>query len=180
VSASPDEYSEAPEVFRAAQGEQLTTGRPLTKAAMMALQQNVPAAIGFDELCGLAQARLGAHHVASGDDRKALASDMLQCFAAGVVELHSIQLPFVIQAGARPVASAVAALQAGRGTQVTNLRHESIAIDDEARRLLPMLTGHRTEQELATLAWPGEPEQVALGKLRQALLRLGRRALLAG
>jgi methyltransferase-like protein/2-polyprenyl-3-methyl-5-hydroxy-6-metoxy-1,4-benzoquinol methylase len=178
VSASPDECSGAPEVFRASQGEQLSTGRPLTKAAMMALVQNVPAAIGFDELCALAQARLGAHHAASSDDRNALASDMLQCFAAGVVELHSLPSPFVIEHGTRPEASAVAALQAGRGAQVTNLRHESIALDDDARRLLPMLTGSRDEQELATLAWPGDPEQSALEKLRQALARLARQALL--
>ena len=145
---------------------------------MMALLQSAPAAIGFDELYGLAQGRLGAHPAASGDDRKALASDMLQSFAAGVVELHSIQLPFVIEPGVRPLASAVATLQAGRGTQVTNLRHESITIDDEARRLLPMLTGSHTEQELATLAWPSDPEQVALEKLRQALSRLARQALL--
>jgi hypothetical protein len=80
----------------------------------------------------------------------------------------------------RPVASPVATLLAGRSTQVTNLRHEWITLDDEARRLLPMLTGNRTEQELATLAWPTEPEQVALGKLRQALSRLARQALLVG
>jgi DNA-binding SARP family transcriptional activator len=80
----------------------------------------------------------------------------------------------------RPVASPVATLLAGRSTQVTNLRHEWITLDDEARRLLPMLTGKRTEQELATLAWPSEPEQAALGKLRQALSRLARQALLVG
>ncbi len=178
VSVSPDEYSEAPEVFRAPHGGQLTTGRPLTKAAMMALLQNFPAAIGFDELCGLAQARLGARHAAAGDDRNALASDMLQSFAAGVVELHSMSSPFVIEPGMRPQASAVAALQAGRGAQVTNLRHESITLDDETRRLLPMLTGDRNEQEIAKLVWPDAPADVALATLRQALSRLGRQAFL--
>jgi hypothetical protein len=180
TSASPDECSEAPEAFHAPQGGQVTTRRPLTKAAMMALIHNTPAAIGFDELYGLAQERLGAHHAASGDDRKALASDILQSFAAGVVELHSAPSPFVIAPGMRPVASPVATLLAGRSSQVTNLRHEWITLDDEARRLLPMLTGNRTEQELATVAWPSDPEQVALGKLRQALSRLARQALLVG
>lgn len=177
LSASPDENSEAPEVFRAPEGGALTTGRPLTKAAMVALVQNTPAAIAFDELCGLAQARLGAHHAASDDDRNALASDILQSFAAGVVELHSMPSPFVVDPGVQPEASAVAKLQAGRGAQVTNLRHEWITVDDETRRLLPMLTGSRSEQELATLAWPNAP--AALEKLRQALSRLGRQALLA-
>jgi hypothetical protein len=77
VSASPDEYSEAPEVFRAPHGGQLATGRPLTKAAMMVLLQNFPAAIGFDELCGLAQARLGARHATAGDDRNVRAAGVV-------------------------------------------------------------------------------------------------------
>ena len=178
VSASPDENSDAPEVFRAPEGGSLTTGRPFTKAAMMALAQDSPAAIGFDALFGLAQARLGARHAAGNDDRNALASDLLQAFAAGVVELHSMPSPFVTQPGTQPQASAVAILQASRGAQVTNLRHDWITIDNETRRLLPMLTGGRSEQELAMLAWPNAPAHEALEKLRQALSRLARQALL--
>jgi hypothetical protein len=103
---------------------------------------------------------------------------MLQSFAAGVVELHSMASPFVIEPGMQPQASAVAALQAGRSAQVTNLRHESITLDDETRRLLPMLTGDRNEQEIAKLVWPDAPADVALATLRQALSRLGRQAFL--
>ncbi|HEY1437413.1 MAG TPA: hypothetical protein VGG82_07910, partial [Casimicrobiaceae bacterium] len=72
----------------------------------------------------------------------------------------------------------VAILQASRGAQVTNLRHDWITIDNETRRLLPMLTGGRREQELAMLAWPNAPAHEALEKLRQALSRFARQALL--
>jgi hypothetical protein len=145
---------------------------------MMALAQDSPAAIGFDALFGLAQARLGARHAAGNDDRNALASDLLQAFAAGVVELHSMPSRFVTQPGTQPQASAVAILQASRGAQVTNLRHDWITIDNETRRLLPMLTGGRSEQELAMLAWPNAPAHEALEKLGQALSRFARQALL--
>ena len=52
-------------------------------------------------------------------------------------------------------------------------------IDNETRRLLPLLAGGHSEQELAMLAWPNVPAHEALEKLRQALSRFGRQALLA-
>jgi hypothetical protein len=158
----------------------VTTALPLTKAAMMVLVQHSPKAIGFDELCGLAQSRLGALHSASVDDRNALASGLLQGYSVGVVGLHSTPSPFVVDPGAQPEASAVARLQAGRSAEVTNLRHEWITLDDEARRLLPLLTGARSGQEIATLAWPDVPPHAALAKLQQALSGLARQALLVG
>src|SRR5437899_4207538 len=102
VNPSPDEASSAPETFRTTMGGALTTGVSLTKAAMMVLVQHSPKAIGFEELCGLAQSRLGAPHSASVDDRNALASGLLQAYSAGVVGLHSTPSPFIIDPGAQP------------------------------------------------------------------------------
>jgi SAM-dependent methyltransferase len=178
ASASPDETSVARETFRAPNGATLTTGQPLTKAAMMTLVQHAPATIAFDELCRLAQSRLGPSRAASGDDRNVLASELLQCYSVNVVELHCVPSLFVVEAGAFPRASAVAILEAARSAGVTNLRHEWITLDAEARRLLPFLTGTRSEQEIATLAWPDLPAHAALNELRQALPGLARQALL--
>jgi SAM-dependent methyltransferase len=180
VNPCPDEASLALETFRAPRGGALTTGLPLTKAAMMVLVQHTPKAIGFDELCGLAQSRLGALHSASVNDRNALASELLQCYSVGVVGLHSTPSPFVVEPGAQPEASAVTRLQADRGAQVTNRRHEWVTLDDEARRLLPLLTGARGEQEIAALAWPDLSAHAALAELRRALPGLARQALLVG
>jgi SAM-dependent methyltransferase len=178
VNASPDEHSEGPETFRAPDAGTLETRRPLTKAAMMALVQHAPAAIPFDELCGMAQARLGIQHAASNDDRNTLASDLLRSFAAGVVELHSMPSLFVVEPGPWPEAGAVARLQAGRSAQVTNLRHEWITLDDEARPLLPLLTGSRSAGEIATQHWPDRPADEAHKKMQEVLSRLARLALL--
>jgi methyltransferase-like protein/SAM-dependent methyltransferase len=178
VREAPDEGSGTPEHFRAPDGSGLTTQRPLTKAAMMALAHRSPAAIAFDELCALAHGRLGARGAVATDQRDALASDLMQCFAAGVVELHSAPSPFVIEAGARPEASAVVRLQASRGAQVTNLRHELVNINEDARRLLRMLDGSRTQEEIAAMLWPGESAEAALAKLRPPLTQIARQAFL--
>ena len=178
VNPSPDEASSAPETFRTTMGGALTTGVSLTKAAMMVLVQHSPKAIGFEELCGLAQSRLGAPHSAGIDDRNALASGLLQAYSAGVVGLHSTPSPFIIDPGAQPEVSALARLQAGRSTQVTNLRHEWITLDDDARRLLALLNGGRSRQEIASLVWPDVSAQAALEKLPPVLSRLAHQAFL--
>jgi SAM-dependent methyltransferase/methyltransferase-like protein len=175
---TPDERSIQPEEFRAPDGSSVTAPRPLTKAAMMALAQNSPAAIAFDDLCAFANRRLGVRGAVPTAERDALASDMLQCFAAGVVELHTAPSPFVIEAGARPEASALVRLQASRGAQVTNLRHESVNLNDDARRMLAMLDGTRTQAEIAAIFWPGESTEAALVKLRPALSQIARQAFL--
>ena len=126
------------------------------------------------------QSRLGALHSASVDDRNALASELLQCYSVGVVGLHSTPSPFVIDPGAQPEVSAMTRLQAGRSAQVTNLRHEWITLDDDARTVLPLLTGDRSRQEIAALAWPEVPAPVALEKLPPVLSRLARQAFLVG
>jgi SAM-dependent methyltransferase len=141
VNPTLDEKSGAQESFRAPDGALLTTGRPLTKAAMMILSQRAPLALGFDEL-------------------------------------HATPSPFVTAPGARPEASAVARLQAARGEQLTNLRHEWISVDGESRRLLAELTGERSAPEIAARMWPELPAGVAQEKLDHGLAILARQALL--
>jgi hypothetical protein len=86
--------------------------------------------------------------------------------------------PFVLVPGSRPQASALAILQARRGTAVTNLRHELVTISEDARRLLPLLDGVRTRREIASIGWPGEPEPNAAANLERSLANLARQALL--
>jgi hypothetical protein len=70
------------------------------------------------------------------------------------------------------------ATQSTRSTQVTNLRHEFITVDDDMRRLLALLDGSRGESELAALAWPGEAAGTATDRVRSTLTRIARQALL--
>jgi hypothetical protein len=159
-------------------GSALKSQRPLTKAAMMALIDHSPLAIGFDALCAMAAARL-AMVTPPPAGRVELASDLLQSFAAGVVELHATASPFVVDPGDTPLASAVARLQATSSAQVTNLRHEWIALDEPARRLLGLLDGRRSRPAIAALAWPGADPDAARTLLDTTLSGLARQALLA-
>lgn len=69
---------------------------------------------------------------------------------AGSVELTVQPAPFVPAASERPAASTIVRWQAARQATVTNLRHETLRIDDPvARSLLPLLDGTRTQAELA-------------------------------
>jgi SAM-dependent methyltransferase len=175
---APDIASSTAEEFRMPDGSALKSQRPLTKAAMMVLIDHSPLAIGFDALHAMVAARLGmATPPAAG--RAELASDLLQSFAAGVVEIHATASPFVVDPGDTPRGSAVARLQATRGTQVTNLCHEWIALDEPARRLLGLLDGRTSRSALAALAWPGTDVAAARTLLDDALSGLARQALLA-
>jgi len=178
VRDEPDERSAATEEFRAPDGSHLATQRPLTKAAMMVLAQASPATKGFEELCRLANARLGSAAPVAVDHQRALASDLLQCFTAGVVELYAVASPFTVEPGTRPEASAVVRLQANRGTRVTSLRHEPVDLTEDAHRLIALLDGTRTPETLADMVSPGEAPAKALDDLRAALAQLARQALL--
>ncbi len=176
VGTPPDPGSAERAQFRAPNGATTTTGLPIAKAAMGILADAWPASLPFDDLCAAA----GEHVGRGGTDgaRESLASHLLHCYAAGIVELHMDGAPFVLVPGSRPQASALAILQARRGTAVTNLRHESVTISEDARRLLPLLDGARTRREIASIGWAGEPEPNAAANLERSLADLARQALL--
>ena len=85
-------------------------------------------------------------------DYETLAGDLLHGYAARIVEFHAGPSPFSLEAGAQPKASALARYQAQRGPRVTTLLHESIAIPEPIRALLPLLDGNRTLDEVAASA----------------------------
>jgi SAM-dependent methyltransferase len=146
--AQPDERGASSETFRMSDGSALATQRPLTKSAMMTLAACSPATLEFETLCMQAGQRLG--HVAPAHaERMALASDLLQGFAVGAIELHSAASSFTLEPGERPQASAMARLQAARGRQVANRRHEWLTLAEDSRRALALLDGRRNRGELA-------------------------------
>jgi methyltransferase-like protein len=168
--------------FTGPAGGRLATAEPVTKAGLLALGDAWPAALPFGDVLARAQQRLG-----HADDRQptVLATDLLQAYAAGLAELRTLPYRFAPVAGDRPVASLLARWQAGRAAQVTNLRHESLSIDTGMQRLLPLLDGTRTRQDLcavldgwATSAGLPPPADTPV-RLDEALGALGRAALLA-
>lgn len=175
---NPDLQSNAVEGFQTPDGKVLSTASRMMKAAAVVLAGQWPLALTFDDLYARARTLLAASGTDDEEERKRLASDLLQCYGAGVVELHSMASPFVLEAGERPLASPIARLQAQRGLLATSLRHEHGTFNEDTRRLFLLLDGTRTREELAAELWRGAPPADAMRELDAALAHLGRLALL--
>jgi cyclopropane fatty-acyl-phospholipid synthase-like methyltransferase len=178
VRDKPDLQSNAVEEFRTPAGTAISTSTRLSKAALVTLAERWPVAMTFDELEAAARARAGLAGVATEEQRGHLAAGILQTFAAGVLELHYAPSPFVSPPGEHPEASALARLQARRGTPATTLRHEHGTFDGDTLRLFLLLDGTRTRAELAATMWPGAPQSKTLPELDAALLHLARLGLM--
>ena len=68
-----------------------------------------------------------------------------------LVEVYTQPPRFTLEVGERPVASALARPQARSGRWVTNLRHESVLLDEVGQRLLWHLDGSRDRAALRDL-----------------------------
>jgi cyclopropane fatty-acyl-phospholipid synthase-like methyltransferase len=173
-----DPRSPTADEFRMPDGSGLRTPHPISKAAMAVLAKHWPAPIPFSDLAAMAAARIGLTGDVDDVQNATLASDVLKSFCAGAAELHALGPAFVIEAGARPQASPVSRLQAGRGAYVTNMRHEMVGLDDADRHLLSLLDGSLERAAIAAQTFPGQPSDSAAAALDDALARLARQALL--
>jgi SAM-dependent methyltransferase len=98
-----------------------------------------------------------------------------RAYAANLVHLHVWAPRLATTPPERPVASALARLQAAEGTRVTTLRHTSVEVPDElGRRLVGLLDG--TRDRPALLRELGRPAD----ELERSLQGLARLALLEG
>jgi SAM-dependent methyltransferase len=159
------------EEFRSPDGASIRTNLPAAQAAMLHLGRSWPRAVSFDELAAEAGPSGGA---------EILADLLLRACAAGLVQLHAMPSPFVVEPGARPRASALARLQARAGAQIATLRHSEVEIQDRlARRLVCHLDGTRDRAALLRDLQPfAAPAVLHLEDLERNLAKLARMALL--
>ena len=143
--------------FEGPLGARLTTDHEAVKAALVRLGEAWPAALPVAEL---------------GDD-PAVAEMLRRAYAANLVRLHVWAPALTTTPSERPVASALARLQAAQRTRVTTLRHTSVEVPDElGRRLIGLLDG--TRDRAALVAELGRPA----AELDRSLEGLARIALL--
>jgi hypothetical protein len=153
-SEKPVLAQDAAESFQTADGSLFTTFDAITKAAMLVLSQQWPRSVPFPELLEAARARLRASPATAlsgppaAQQVEVLGVTMLQCYAAGVVELHVWSPPIARIPSSRPRASPLACIQAGRLGSVTSLRHESVTLDGLQREMLRRLDGSRDRAAL--------------------------------
>lgn len=154
--AQPDGDPDAGRVtFRGPRGASLTTDEPIAKAAMVALGAAWPDAVPVAELGG-----------------EPLHTLLLQAYAANLVQLHMWTPPLATTPSGRPVASALARLQATEGTRITNLRHATVEVNDDlGRKLIRLLDGTRDRTALLhELGRPADELERSLEGLASAAL----------
>jgi hypothetical protein len=177
-----DVRSDEAQQFQHPKGQKITTNHPLAKAAILHAGRLWPHAVRFPDLLEAARARTGraASSVPLDEDSNWLSGMLLRLFAANFVELHLCPPVFAGHASDRPLVSALARAQAQCGSTVTNLRHASVEIEDEAaRQLLFLLDGTRDRpQLLAELRKRAHPGEITEEQLETNLARLVRLALL--
>jgi methyltransferase-like protein len=170
TSPHPAPQSSGVEEFRTPRGARFSTDHSLTRAALLHLANLYPRALPFDAMQAAARARLVGDAVVVQDsdayarDTRLLAENLLQAFAAEVVELHVHALHLPAEPGDRPRAPGYARFQAKNGNQVTNLRHRVVPLDDLNRFLLRHLDGSRDRDALVDLLlrWGSETGKVVL------------------
>lgn len=141
--------------FEGPLGATLKTDNEAVKAALTQLGEAWPASLP----------------VASLGDDPAVAEMLRRAYAANLVRLHVWAPPLVTTVPERPLASALARLQAAEGTRVTTLLHASVEVGDElGRRLIGLLDGTRDRAALlAELDRPADELERSL----EGLARIG-------
>ena len=140
------------ESFRAPSGATITTNNPLVVAALRRLSDVAPEVVAFDDLRRHVDERLAASSDADirrlGDDASALPAALLQCATAGLVDFRALPSRFVVRAGPRPKASALARWQALHVAEVTTLGHWPTSLLGAERFVLPYLDGANDRSRL--------------------------------
>jgi SAM-dependent methyltransferase len=148
VSEVPDDPGAASAgavAFAFADGVKLMIDLPVAQAALRKLAACWPATVAHGELVALALAEAG---VAPGPDSARetarLGEALTAMFRADLLEIHLDPPALSVTPGERPVASAYARWQAMSGREVTDLRHRTVALDDDlVRHFIMLLDGTR-------------------------------------
>ncbi len=118
---------------------------PVLKTALDQLQKLWPLSVSFESLLQRVETTMhGSTGYPSPESRscaRALEAGLVRCFGQKRVELGTLPPAFVVEISMRPVASAIARVQAQLGDTVTNLRHEAGKLNDFGREVLCLLDG---------------------------------------
>lgn len=138
--------------FKSAGGFVLTTNDQLLIAAIsvLATRKNVPMQLGEIVKAVLAKFNELGLKVEVSDDKVALAlaTSFLRNIFIGGITMHLDEGIAAGKAGTKPKAFQLASYQAGIQSWVTNLRQETININELDKALLPLLDGKNTIESL--------------------------------
>jgi len=147
---TPDFTSTEPQQFTTPAKQTLTTQDPIMKSAMSILTDAWPAPVRFDHLLAAAQEK--SQSPRSEDDAKNLATRLLNCYCATLLDLSLAPAPFVSTVSERPIASAYARYRGQLGTKVVNLKLEAVHLGEVSRIILTKLDGQHDRAALVEVA----------------------------
>jgi SAM-dependent methyltransferase/methyltransferase-like protein len=180
--------------FRTPSSVTMTTNNPMVIAALRVLGEAAPRVVSFADLHREVTARLTASPDENSQrlagDQAALAGVLLHCASGALVEFRALPSRFVVDAGNRPKASALARWQSIYSDSVTALGHWSLQVSGMERFLLRYLDGSNDRGQLLRLTERAfasgdlqlggvtpTREQIA-GVVDDVLVRLGRLGVL--
>jgi SAM-dependent methyltransferase len=145
---------------------------PIAKAALLLLGEQWPDRLPFEELLGLAAAKLGRD--ATADEGEELARFLTRIWMRGLIQVHGHRPAFARTASRKPRASRLVRHQAREGIFLTSLLHLPIEIAEPASAvLIGLLDGTRDREqltrEMANVFPPGK--QPPLEALREGVDR---------
>jgi len=139
--------------FRCHDGAVFTSDHPLTKAAMLCLNENWPLMLSFAELVSQSHARLNDAQPLSPQEPQMLAANLLKAYtySKNLVSLR-VHTPALKQTVSKmPEAYPLARHQAITADVVTNLYHERVRLDNFNHYLLRLLDGSRQLSQLVDI-----------------------------
>lgn len=163
--------NDALEMFNNAAGEAvISIASPLLKIVCLYLGEMWPQNLSFDHLMQkidnlLKTATVSPENyqtIMSPANIKEVKTLLLEFYLKKIVELHVYPPQFTLTLSERPVASPLARWQSQYSEEVTNLRHETFALDFASRHLLNYLDGQHDRHALMDKVL----ESVQAGKLQ--------------
>jgi methyltransferase-like protein/ubiquinone/menaquinone biosynthesis C-methylase UbiE len=135
--------------FACSSGARISSGEPLTKAALLELCERWPSTLDLDELIAAASARLhAAGHAVDTPDRQRLAADLIECLLRKAVIARSWQPAIATSIPEQPKLSAFNRIMAEREGWIASLHHHRVQLAAPVQKLASLLDGTRDRAAL--------------------------------
>ena len=173
VRREPEQKGEVV-VFRGERDARIETSEPLLVGALTALAEAWPRGMSFAEILQACAIDESPEREA---DRATLIQGLFRCLLSGQVLPRLWEPPFAAAKEERPKAFALAFHELKSTSRVTSLAHHPVELDEESRKVLELLDGSRSRDELFLHLFPEAALQTPEARQKlEELLRDFRRA----